>query len=128
MSKTLDIFVNTSKNLQEFAQDVASRLNIVLTPHATDDEVWYEYQNERVILTLGEHSFENDRDMLFENYRYHLSIRALNIGTEDERVQSRIQFAIHVFYTLRVSERYSLLLVDDLQTKMREFSLVPFIR
>lgn len=128
MSKTLDIFVNTSKNLREFTQDVESRLNIVLTPRTTDDETWYEYQNEQVIFTLGKHTFENDRALLFENYRYHLSIRALNIGAEDERAQSCVHFATDVFFTLRFSERYSLLLVEDMQTKLREFSSIPLIR
>lgn len=125
MSKTLDIFVDTPTNLHEFAEDVASRLTITLTPRSADHETWYEYQNEQVIFTLGEHTFENDRDLLFENYRYHLSVRALNFDTEDERTLHRVRYGEKVFNALETTGQYSLMLVDDLQTKLREFIPLP---
>jgi hypothetical protein len=87
---------------------------------------WYEFRNSTITLTIGKHDFENDRDIKFEEYPYNLSIRALNISTEFDRKKWCNDFASYVFQKLKSTERYRLMLVDDLQVQLEEF--VPVVK
>ncbi len=121
MSRTVDIFVDSQVGIKTLVEEIESLLSIKLQLIIDLDETWYEYRNYRIIMTLGEHEFENDRDMYFAAHRYHISVRAVKIETETNRQHWRDEFARLVFQKLKASQKYPLMLVSDLQVKLEEF-------
>ena len=122
MSRTLDIFVDFPQDIEHLIKELEFilALKFELVSDGTDN--WYEFCNSTITLTVGKHDFENDRDIKFEEYPYNLSIRALNISNELDRKKWRDDFASYVFQKLKATERYRLMLVDDLQVKLEEFA------
>ena len=76
----------------------------------------------KTIITLTVGSMIEHRDIKFEEYPYNLSIRALNISNQLDKQKWRDDFASYVFQKLKGTERYRLMLVDDLQVKLEEFA------
>jgi hypothetical protein len=128
MSESRDIFIDSQTGMANLAKEIESLLDIQFQLISDRYETWYEYRNPRISLTLGEHDFENDRDMNFEQYRYHLSVRALNLDTEAVRKKWRDEFASFVFQKLKATQKYRLMLVEDLQVKLEEFCPVYELR
>lgn len=125
MSQTLDIFVEAETPLPVFVNELESLLGIKFEYVAADDETWYAFDNPEVALTVGAHPFENDQDLRFEDYRYDIEIRPLNYRTETEWRERREKYARLIFRALQSTQQYGLLLVDNLQTKVAEFSPLP---
>lgn len=128
MSESRDIFIDSQTGMANLAKEIESLLDIQFQLISDRYETWYEYRNPRISLTLGEHDFENDRDMNFEQYRYHLSVRALNLDTEAVRKKWRDDLASFVFQKLKATQKYRLMLVEDLQLKLEEFCPVYELR
>jgi hypothetical protein len=122
MSRTLDIFVDFPQGLEHLIKELEFILALKFELISDGTDNWYEFHNSTITLTVGNHDFENDRDIKFEEYPYNLSIRALNISNELERKKWRDDFASYVFQKLKATERYHLMLVDDLQVKLEEFA------
>jgi len=122
MSRSMHLFIDTKSSLATLAQEVSSLLRINLQRRADAHETWYEYDDATTVLTLGTHDFENDRDMNFEDYRYDIELRALNLDTPEEREQRLADLVKVVYQKLKATQKYPLLLVDDLQVKLAEFS------
>jgi hypothetical protein len=122
MSQPLDIFVDTTMPLSDFVHELESLLGIEFEYVSADDEVWYVFDNPEIVLTVGTHTFENDRDLRFEEYRYDIELRPLNYRTESEWRERREKYAQLVFRALQATQKYPLLLVDDLQVKLAEYS------
>lgn len=72
-------------------------------------------------LLLWKHDFEDDRKIKVEESPYNLSIRVQNISIKFERKKWCDDFASYFFQKLKATERYRLMLVDDLQVKLEEF-------
>jgi len=125
MSKSIHLFIDTKSGLETLAQEVSGLLRINLHQCADAYETWYEYDNATTVLTLGTHDFENDQGMNFEAYRYDIELRALNLGEPEEREQRLADLVKFVYQKLKATQRYPLLLVDDLQVKLAEFSPQP---
>lgn len=128
MSESRDIFIDSQTGMANLAKEIESLLDIQFQLISDRYETWYEYRNPRINLTLGEHDFENDRDMNFEQYRYHLSVIALNLDTEAVRKKWRDDLASFVFQKLKATQKYRLMLVEDLQVKLEEFCPVYELR
>ncbi|MFN8496108.1 MAG: hypothetical protein U0350_51425 [Caldilineaceae bacterium] len=130
MSQSLDIFVDTDESLVGFVRELESLLNIKFEMVTTDYETWYEFANSEIVATVGGHDFENDCDIEFENYRYDIALRPINYETAAEWQERREKYANRIFDKLKATQRYQLLLVDNLQVKLAEFSprfAVPII-
>ncbi|MCS6859876.1 MAG: hypothetical protein NZT92_06110 [Abditibacteriales bacterium] len=125
MAKSIDLFVDAKVPLVIFAREIEGLLGVKLQRVLEAGETWYEFRDDHIALTVGEHDFENDRDMNFRDYRYHLSIRALNIATEEERKTWREGFARFAFEKLKSTGKYGLLLVEDIQKRLDEFRPEP---
>jgi hypothetical protein len=128
MSRSVDIFVKSAAEIANFALDIESLFNIKLQLISNRQEFWYEFRNHQISLSLGTHDLENDRDMNFEDYPYHISVRAININTEKERQKWCDDFALFVFDKFKSTNKYSLMLVEDLQKKLEEFSPISMIK
>jgi hypothetical protein len=122
MSRTLDIFVDFPQKIEYLIKELELILDMKFEIFSDGTENWYEFRNSTITLTIGKHDFENDHDIKFEEYPYNLSIRALNISTEFDRQNWCDDFASYVFQKLKATERYRLMLVDDLQVKLEEFA------
>lgn len=121
MTRSIDIFVKDDRPVRELAEELESLLKITLSAIEGIQETYYQFNNQKVEMTLGEHSFDNDKEMNFENYSYHISVRALNIGTGEDRMKWCNEFAGFVFKQLKINQKNQLMLVDDLQVKLEEF-------
>ncbi|MEL0590883.1 MAG: hypothetical protein U1V55_14145 [Planktothrix rubescens PR222] len=126
MSRTLDIFVDFPQEIEYLIKELELILALKFEHFSDGTDNWYEFHNSTITLTIGKHDFENDRDIKFEEYPYNLSIRALNISTEFDRQNWCNDFASYVFQKLKSTERYRLMLVDDLQVQLEEF--VPVVK
>ena len=121
MSQSMDIFVVTNESLTAFISALESLLNVKFQVRSRQDETWYEHVAPQLILVASEHSFENDRDLNFEEYRYDISLRPINYKSEADWKQIRSAAADQLFQRLKATDRYGLMLVDDVQRKMAEF-------
>ncbi|MEG4334486.1 hypothetical protein QUB40_21470 [Microcoleus sp. AT9_A2] len=122
MSRTLDIFVDFPQEIEHLIKELEFILALKLERVSDGIDHWYEFRNSTISLTVGKHDFENDKELNFEEYHYNLSIRAPNISNELDRKKWRDEFASYVFQKLKATERYRLMLVDDLQVKLEEFA------
>ena len=122
MSRTLDIFIEFPQEIEHLIKELELILALKFELFSDGNENWYEFRNSTITLTVGKHDFENDQDINFEEYPYNLSIRSLNISNELDRQKWRNDFASYVFQKLKATERYRLMLVDDLQVKLEEFA------
>ncbi|MEG4625146.1 hypothetical protein Q5691_12755 [Microcoleus sp. w1-18aA5] len=122
MSRTLDIFVDFPQEIEHLIKELEFILALKLELVSDGIDNWYEFRNSTITLTVGKHDFENDKELNFEEYPYNLSIRALNISNELDRKKWRDEFASYVLHKLKTTERYRLMLVDDLQVKLEEFA------
>jgi hypothetical protein len=121
MVRSIDLLVDTDAPLDDFAQELESLLALKLESHCDDLDTWYEARTQKVMLTVGEHDFETDRDMAFGEYRYHISIRALDFGDTAEPKEWSDKFARQLFQKLKAMGKYALMLTDDLQVKLEEY-------
>lgn len=123
MARPLSIFVDSELPLPRFVQQMEALLQLSFQGFKTPaGDCYYEFRNDRIQAVLTQHAYENDRDVNFEDYRYEMSITALNQPTSPEdRQKHRDDFARRVFQRLKDSELYSLMLVDNLQIKVEEF-------
>jgi hypothetical protein len=80
------------------------------------------------VLTVGTHEFENSHNMNFQDYRYDIEVRALNIQTEEERKKWRDDFAHAVFKKLKETNSYRLMMIENLGVKLEEFDPKPPLR
>jgi hypothetical protein len=125
MSRSIDIFVDSQAPLGVFVREIELLLGVKLQRRSESGETWYEFRDPRIVLTIGEHDLENDRDMNFADYRYDFSVRALNVKTEEERKQWREEFARAAFEKLKATRRYPLMMVENLGVKLDEFRPEP---
>ncbi|MDQ3249372.1 MAG: hypothetical protein M3Q45_09210 [Chloroflexota bacterium] len=118
----MDIFVDANEPLTVLICELEAILNIKFQLRAREDETWYEHSSPNLVLTVGQHEFENDRDIPFENYQYNIALWPINYATEAEWHKLRNDAAQRIFQQLKATHKYRLLLVDDVQVKLAEFS------
>ena len=121
MSKSMDIWVASEVPITVFVKEIEKLLGIQLQRISDGKETFYEFRQPQTVLTVGTHDLVNDRDVNFEDYHYHLSVRARNINTEEDRKKWRDEFARFVFQKLKASQKYPLMLVEDIQVKLQTF-------
>ncbi|HVB76147.1 MAG TPA: hypothetical protein VNE38_21580, partial [Ktedonobacteraceae bacterium] len=59
--------------------------------------------------------------MNFEDYNYDISVRALNLESEEKRKQWRERFAFEIFEKLKATDKYDLMMIENIQIKLAEF-------
>ncbi len=101
MSRCIDIFVQSDVLLEDLLGTLENLLSIKLHKMELDAEIWHEYISEHILISFGYHSFENDRDMDFENYRYDISIRSINMYDPMRSDNVRRRFAWRIYSMLR---------------------------
>ncbi len=128
MAKSIDIFVDSRAPLEDFVNELESLLGITLQRFCDNGEIWYEFKNQHIVLTVGTHEYENSHNMSFQDYHYDIEVRALNIQTEEERKKWRDDFAYAVFKKLKNTNSYRLMMIENLGVNLEEFDPKPPLR
>jgi hypothetical protein len=135
MYETAEVFVDSQAPIEDFVKELEPLLEIKFKRQAMDysenelrqsmdktyyyckvmTEIWYEFSDPHVALTVAEHDLRNDRDMKFEDYRYCIAVRGFN--SWEERKKWREEFAHVVFQKLKATQRYRLLMTDNIQMR-----------
>ena len=122
MSWTMHILVDVEQPLDQFTRDLESILGIALRRKSDEHDTWYELDDDDFLLTVGEHAYENDGDLRFEDYKYDITLqphRRPNYQAVIERWRSATG---HEFFDkLKAPERYSLLMTENLDGKVAEY-------
>ena len=91
MAKSIVIFIDSRAPLDSFVNGLESLLGNTFQRVHDNGEIWYEFKDQHIVLTVGTHEYENSRNMNFQGYRYDMEVRALNVQTEEERKQWRLE-------------------------------------
>ena len=121
MTKSIDIFVDSRTPLEDFVNKLESLLGITLRRAHDNGDIWYEFKDQHIVLTVGTHEYENSYNINFQDYPYDIEVRALNIQTEEERKKWRDDFARSVFKKLKETNSYHLMMIENLGVKLEEF-------
>jgi hypothetical protein len=122
MPRSLDIFIRTSEPIEEIVSKVGSVCNVNFERNTDGDEITYISKTSGLTLMLYEHMLEDDRAMFFSNYKYQISIIPDNIGTSEQRELSLMEWGEMLYNKLRELGHFGLMMVDDVQIKLREDS------
>ena len=128
MSHDFDVFVDATLEPSEFAREIERILGVKLeaNPVPNVPELLFRYSDVHtkwfdIIL----HRLVNDRELDFENFRYELAIGRFNIQSGDDRVRLQQEYGHEIFDLLRKSNKYGLLMVDNLQQCVDRFEPTP---
>jgi len=121
MAESWYVFLAASDPLEQIVDHIAAVMRVPFHPCTPADAHCYEARTPSTHITIfGDHGFENDRDMPFEDYPYAIEIRALRDRHLATNVKQTEQWATRLFEQLKAMDRYSLLLVWDVQQKLQE--------
>lgn len=121
MAESWYVFLAASDPLEQIVDHITALMRVAFHPCAPADARCYEARTSYARITIfGDHGFENDRDMPFEDYPYAIEIRAIRDRHIATNVEQTEQWARHLFEQLKGTDRYSLLLVWDVQQKLQE--------
>jgi hypothetical protein len=125
MLPEINIFVSYELSMNDFVKEMESLLEVDFQ-HVSDQDSSdfdrYEFSSETLLMILTKAiDFENDRDMNFEDYQYHISISVLRFSNEQDLEQVRNDFARFVFERLKATGQYHMMMTYNLQRKLNEF-------
>jgi hypothetical protein len=123
MSYNIKLFVDSNAEPEEFARELESLLGVELQLRSDEYDSWYELNDPRVLLLLGEHSHEDFDDLKLDQYRYEILmwVKGGNISTEQQLQEWVANVAYPIFRKLKASKKYPLLLLDDSFKKIEEY-------
>ncbi len=61
MAKSIDIFVDSRAPLEDFVNELESLLGITFQRVCDNGEIWHEFKDQHIVLTVGTHKYENRR-------------------------------------------------------------------
>lgn len=112
MSRSIDLFIDSARPIDELAQEVSRLTRMALTPGPTP-ETW-SFQEGDLRAELRVHPFLPDRELAFDRYRYALSARVSEGSRPADSAEASLLRVVSE--TLR-KEGMASLLVHDLQYK-----------
>jgi hypothetical protein len=112
MSICIDYFFNHEDELPALSRKISGWLGCFLAPYEGDPQDLFS-RFLGMELDLGRHSFENDRELNFEDYTYHLGIRTPIPDADLRRMQipAMVLIAHALFYRMNLKG----ILVYDMQ-------------
>lgn len=125
MATSIDILVETNQSLEDLVKELEHLLQLSFTEHADDEgiEIRYEYADkQREIIVTEQTYLMNDRTLLFEDYRYIISVDARGYQNYEENWQQQRALSRHIFEQLKATDRYRLLMVDNGQIFMDTYT------
>jgi hypothetical protein len=121
MASSMSIFVASDMRLEDFVREVESLLKLQFQRQQDQYETWYETVGPRGRTTVGTHDFEIDRNMNFEDFNYEIAFWVNRQLDEDSIEQVRQETGRQIFDAFRRTDKYQVMLVDDVQVKLDEY-------
>jgi hypothetical protein len=119
VSRCIDLFIDAPVDLDEFAVGLARLTGLAFAKHGDNAEGAEDLERPQylthqgdVVLTLGEHDFVDDRQLLLSSYRYDLYAR---VSTDQVLDSPEAHLLRQVLSLVRAEGRHPALLVFDLQ-------------
>jgi|SRR5579875_66382 hypothetical protein len=134
MSADVYIMVDTDQTFEAFVQSLEQLVQLSFTSQRVPGiEVQYEASDEQKWLAVAEQTYGNDRDrngknLDFEEYRYWIRIHARYRENLETTERWRKELAYQIYDQLKATNRYRLLMVDDLQRFLDEYTPETFTR
>ena len=110
MSRSVDLFIDSPRPLDELAQELARLTRMTLSP-GPSPETW-SFQEGDLHAELRVHPFVPDRELAFDRYRYALSTRVAEGARPSDSAEASLLRVVSE--TIR-KEGMASLLVHDLQ-------------
>ena len=135
MARHVDIFISTKQSLDELIKELELVFKIRLKPLSEKSFFSYGFSlKENNACEVGEKSFHcpsalkswfvnggEDSDLDFEIYEYILRVNP-GLVHPKEKYEQQDKAARSIFEKLKATGKYRLMLIDDVQVKMDEFS------
>lgn len=123
MSESLNIFVDTRRPLDEFIQELDQLLHrsFQCEIDPADNHVMYTFDDDKTSIRIYKHEFDNDRDLLYEEYPYFIDVRAKRRKNWEEAEAWQKELGSQIFEALKKTGEYRLLMVWDLQLFLEKF-------
>lgn len=123
MPDFIDILVDTEQPLQTFVHELEQLLQVSFEKWSEPDAdlEGYEFSDEMYTIGITTHEYVNERDLLFEEYRYDIGIEAKYHESCEKTNEEWRAFAQHIFDKLKITGKYRLLMVENLQRKLDQF-------
>lgn len=118
MSITIDFFFNYPNNPTETAKSINDLLGCSLMPDEDDQEVFFCSFLAMEFL-FSEHSLENDRDCVFEDFRYQLGFRTF-VPDNDLQIMQLPAITL-IIYTLFSRMGITGMLIYDVQLLLARY-------
>jgi hypothetical protein len=112
----LDIFVGPNQDLAQFVAEISPVLGLSFQRVAASngDEV-FEHRNPEYRVTVVSHELEDDGPLAFSAFPMQISVSVLNVWDASQRENKLADLSRELFAKLKRTNRYSLMLVDNLQ-------------
>jgi hypothetical protein len=118
----MNIFLMSSENPETLKKSLEAALNVELARVENEEYICYRFfDGEKRWFTIGTHDLDDDRAMPFSNYKYQIEIGVGGNENKDEILKQQREFAYNLFDNIRATNKYSLMLVEDVQRKLDEF-------
>jgi len=122
MSWSVDLFVDAQEPLPQFVREVESACDIKFTRFPSDVGERYEYRDPLGVVCLWEdHELDNDQGINFEDYRYEINVRPYRTTRWEQDQRAGSALASRLFEQLKSTGHYRLMLVEELQKKLKVF-------
>ncbi len=131
-SDDVNIFVACEEPIDVFVRDLERILRIPIQPGVDEQGTLrskgkpypyvYDGSDHHIKLLIGHQmTLMNDDDLDFEDYQYRIYCCSLGNLPFPQSAQISHAFARSIFEQLKATNRYRLMLVEDIQTKLDEF-------
>ncbi len=127
MTKPLGIFLDSEEPIEKVAEHIEAVLGIKFEVVSLGRNVLYRFQDGQKWIELSRHSLVNAPDVdgneiNFERYSYDMEVGIYNVEVPENYTRIRLDYAWSIFNSLKATKKYQIVLVDNLQLKLDEFS------
>lgn len=124
MSYSLQIFVETESTPEQLAEELQEVLELTFTPFTFDGITIYENRNlgKAQFIKIGTHDYESYDDAPLEDYPIEIDIEVTEPeNDEDAMLEAQLVFATMIFEKMEATQKWNLILMLDVDEKLREF-------
>jgi hypothetical protein len=122
MKRPVNILADSDKSLDDFVKEVRSVLGFDFQRVIDQDRIYYKFCSPNVCVYVEKNDYENDGEINFQDYVYDIEVEVFDIHDLKERERHAKEMGWFIFEKLRESQGYRLMLVDNLQVKLAEFT------
>jgi hypothetical protein len=124
VSRSIHLFIDSSGSLDALRSELSNLLNIPFERFEENGDFYYvsDYKPYCYLTLMKNIGMENDADKNFEDFRYHLRIRARRISDWEAADKGCLDMGRLIFERLKQMGQSKLMLTLELGTKLDSFS------